>query len=419
MTDTFTASHGTNEPDQAAVAKLGDIAAAAGLRRIHMVAWRDLADVEAGGSEIHAAAIAKLWAAAGIDVTMRTSYAQGHLPTEVRDGYKVVRRAGRYLIFPRAAFAELRGSMGPRDGLVEIWNGMPFFSPLWAAGPKITFLHHVHAEMWAMTLPPNLARFGELVERRLAPPLYRRTRIVTLSASSKRELVDGLGFRPEMVSVVHPGIDARFSPGATRSPHPLVVAVGRLVAVKRFDVLVDVLVELKARHPALEAVIVGDGYERPALRELVAGHDAEGWLHLPGRVDDDALLGLYRSAWLLASTSAREGWGMTVTEAAACGTPAVATRIAGHLDAVDDGRSGLLADDTRGIVAAMDRVLSDEDLRRRLQEGALAHARKFTWEATARGTLEALAAEAERSRGPVLARRGGRRAGGRGGAATG
>ncbi|HEX9992105.1 MAG TPA: glycosyltransferase family 4 protein [Acidimicrobiales bacterium] len=396
MTDTFTTGHGADHPDQAAVAKLGDIAASAGLRRVHMLAWRDLADVEAGGSEIHAAAIAKLWAAAGIEVTMRTSYAQGHLPTEVRDGYKVVRRAGRYLIFPRAALAELRGAMGPRDGLVEIWNGMPFFSPLWAAGPRITFLHHVHAEMWQMALPPNLAKVGDLIERRLAPPLYRRTRVVTLSESSKRELVEQLGFRPERVSVVHPGIDPRFSPGGTRSPRPLVVAVGRLVAVKRFHLLVDALVALKPRHPDLRAVIVGDGYERGALREQIAANDADGWIALAGRVDDAALIDLYRSAWVLASTSAREGWGMTLTEAAACGTPSVVTRIAGHEDAVDEGRSGLLAGDLPGIVAALDRVLGDADLRRRLQEGALAHARRFTWEATARGTLEALAEEAHR-----------------------
>jgi glycosyltransferase involved in cell wall biosynthesis len=85
-----------------------------------------------------------------------------------------------------------------------------------------------------------------------------------------------------------------------------------------------------------------------------------------------------------------------LTEAAACGTPSVVTRIAGHEDAVDEGRSGLLAGDLPGIVAALDRVLGDADLRRRLQEGALAHARRFTWEATARGTLEALAEEAHR-----------------------
>ncbi|MCB1039653.1 MAG: glycosyltransferase, partial [Acidimicrobiales bacterium] len=140
--------------------KLGDLAAAAGLRRIHLLAWRDLDDVEAGGSEVHAAEVARHWAEAGIEVVMRTSHAQGHPPRAVRDGYEVVRKAGRYLVFPRAAVAEAAHRYGRRDGLVEIWNGMPFFSPLWASGPRIVFLHHIHAEMWKMVLPPNLARAG-------------------------------------------------------------------------------------------------------------------------------------------------------------------------------------------------------------------------------------------------------------------
>src|SRR5258706_14606742 len=91
------------------------MARAARLRRIHVLAWRDLADVEAGGSELHAAAIAALWAEAGIDVTSRTSYAQGHPPDARRDGYRGGRRAGRYLGFPRARAAELAGRPGLRD----------------------------------------------------------------------------------------------------------------------------------------------------------------------------------------------------------------------------------------------------------------------------------------------------------------
>ncbi len=71
--------------------KIGDLAAAAGVRRVHMLSWRDLADVEAGGSEVHAATVAKLWAEAGIEVTLRTSYAQGQAPVVTRDGYRVIR----------------------------------------------------------------------------------------------------------------------------------------------------------------------------------------------------------------------------------------------------------------------------------------------------------------------------------------
>ena len=179
------------------------------------------------------------------------------------------------------------------------------------------------------------------------------------------------------------------------------VAVGRLVPVKRFGLLIDALCDIKARHPGLQAIIIGDGYEREMLEAQLRERDAAGWISLPGRVDEAGLVDAYRRAWVVASTSAHEGWGMTITEAAACGTPSVATRIAGHEDAVVDGVSGLLADDRAGIAAALDRVLGDDALRARLTAGAADHASAFTWGATACGTLEVLAAETIRRRGPA------------------
>jgi glycosyltransferase involved in cell wall biosynthesis len=379
------------------VAQLGNIAAAAGLRRIAILAWRDIDDPEAGGSELHASRVAALWGQAGIEVTMRTSYAPGAAQVGWRDGYRVIRKAGRYLVFPRAAFSEMMGWHGASDALVEIWNGMPFFSPVWAATrPRAVWLHHVHDSMWEMTLPPRLARLGRTIEFQIAPPIYRRSRIVTLSESSKEEIARRLGLRPSNITVVPPGVDPSFRPGGTRDPSPLVVAVGRLVPVKRFDVLVDALAEVKTRRPDLRAVIVGEGYERDALERRIAELDAGGWISMPGRVDPPTLLDLYRRAWVVASASRHEGWGMTITEAAACQTPAVATRIAGHSDAIVDETTGLLVDDDKGLAESLDRVLRDDAFRSLLGKNALAHTSKFTWAATARGTLEVLAAEAQR-----------------------
>jgi glycosyltransferase involved in cell wall biosynthesis len=188
-------------------------------------------------------------------------------------------------------------------------------------------------------------------------------------------------------------VDSRYKAGGVRSPTPLVVAVGRLVPVKRFDVLLRALAKVKADQPDLRAVIIGEGYERPALEALRAELGADDWVGLPGRVAAEELVSWYRRAWVVASSSQREGWGMTLTEAAACGTPAVATAIVGHNDAVLDGESGLLVDDVRDLPAALGRVLRDEVLRSRLSKGALARARWFTWGATARRALEALATE--------------------------
>ena len=242
--------------------KIGDLAADAGIGRIHVLAWRDLDDVEAGGSELHASAVAARWAAAGIDVVMRTSHAAGSPPRARRDGYEVVRHAGRYLIFPRAVAAELLGRHGRRDALVEIWNGVPFLSPLWARGRRATWLHHVHEDMWPMVLPPKLARAGQLLERRIAPPFYRRTPIVTLSESSRSHILDRLRLPPANVHVVPPGIDPGFSPG-TEAPVPTVVAVGRLMPSKDFPALLDAMAAVRRKVPNARLRIIGEGYERP------------------------------------------------------------------------------------------------------------------------------------------------------------
>jgi glycosyltransferase involved in cell wall biosynthesis len=290
------------------------------------------------------------------------------------------------------------GWHGASDGLVEIWNGMPFFSPLWARRPTVTWLHHVHDSMWEMTLSPRLANLGRRVEFNVAPLLYRSTPIVTLSNSSKEEIVRKLHLKPHRVSVVPPGIDAAFSPGGQKAAAPLVLAVGRLVPVKRFAGLIDSLATLRQRQPGLELVIVGEGYEREALEAQVHELGANDWVSLPGWIDRAALVDLYRRAWVLASASAHEGWGMTITEAAACGTPSVATRIAGHTDAIVHGRTGLLVDDPVEMGAAIERVVGDESLRRSMSEAALTYATRFSWGATARGTLEVLANEATRRR---------------------
>jgi glycosyltransferase involved in cell wall biosynthesis len=381
------------------VAKIGDLAAAAGVRRIHVLAWRDLDDVEAGGSEVHIAEVAKLWAAAGLDITLRTSWAQGQPTEAVRDGYKVIRRAGRHLVFPRAAAAEIARRTGPRDVLIEIWNGMPFLSPVWCRGPRVILLHHVHAEMWNMTLGPKLGPLGALFESRVAPPVYRSSAVATLSESSKRELVDELGFRDERVTVVHPGLDARYAPGGERAPEPLVMALGRIAPVKRYDTLVRAAHHARARVPGLRLHIVGEGYERPVIEGVIDELDAAGWVTLRGHLTEDEKIDLYRQAWIIASASAREGWGMTLTEAAACGTPAVATRIAGHADAIREGSSGLLAEgDPRSLGDAMADVLTDDDLRARLSEGALARAAELTWTNTATQLMRVVADEVSRRR---------------------
>jgi len=358
-----------------------------GCSRVHVLAWRDLDDPDAGGSEVHADHFMRRWAAAGLDVTHRTSSAEGLPAIAERNGYHVVRRGSRYSVFPRGVARELR-SRRQYDALVEVWNGVPWLSPVWCRKPRITFLHHVHGPMWDQLLPRPFAFMGRAVEARLAPPFYRRTVTLTPSDATRDELLH-LGFRPDRVIAVNNGVEEMFQPADGHAPVPTIVCVGRLAPVKRQDQLIEAAVVAKRRVPELQVVIVGEGPLHGLLQERIAAHQAGDWIHLAGRLSHEELVSLYQQAWLVTSASLAEGWGLTLTEAAACGTPAVATDVNGHRSSVVDGVTGVLVplEDLGETIAD---VLLDDDRRNRLAEAALARAKTLTWEASARGVLQAL-----------------------------
>lgn len=375
----------------------GGVAAMLGLgvRRVHVLAWRDYDDPDAGGSEEHADQFMRRWAGSGLEVTHRTSAASGLAAMDRRNGYRVVRRGGRMSVFPLTAMSEVARRMGPYDALVEIWNGVPWMSPLWCRRPRLTFLHHVHGPMWDQIMPRPLAGVGRLMEARLAPPFYRRTLTLTPSEATREELL-ALGFAPARTVSVPNGVDPFFQPDpGMRSPSPLLVCVGRQAPVKRFDRMIEAAIVAKRSVPDLTMIIVGEGPLHEDMKAFVRDRAAESWITFHGRADRPQLLEFYRRAWVVGSASLAEGWGLTLTEAAGCGTPAVATDINGHRCSVVDGVTGLLAP-VDSLGDALVRVLSDTALRRRLGDAALARARTLTWEASALGVTRGLLHEIRR-----------------------
>ncbi|HRE02537.1 MAG TPA: glycosyltransferase, partial [Ilumatobacteraceae bacterium] len=159
--------------------------------------------------------------------------------------------------------------------------------------------------------------------------------------------------------------------------------------MKRFAELFKAALVARTRVPDLQLVIVGEGPERVVLESLIAAHDAAGWVSLRGHIGRHELLALYQQAWLVTSASLAEGWGLTLTEAAACGVPAVATDISGHRCSVVDGETGVLADlDHLGDTIAD--VLQQPQRRAELAAAALRRARELTWDNSALGIIDAL-----------------------------
>jgi glycosyltransferase involved in cell wall biosynthesis len=360
-----------------------------GITRIESFAWRDLADPDAGGSEVHADHVMSRWAQVGLTVSHRTS-TNAQSETLTRNGYTVTRRGGRYSVFLSVIASRLLRRASRDVAIVEIWNGVPWFSQLWGNKVRSTWLHHIHEDMWNESLPRVLAPIARWVEISLAPKFYRRTYIATLATTTQDELISR-GFVANRVVVAEPGIDPRYCPrDDAKTETPTLLAVGRLAPVKRFPLLLQIFADVLHAVPDAHLTIAGDGPDKDLLLQEIERLHLTDHVTLAGRVSDEELLELYQSSWLLVSASHSEGWGMTITEAAACGTPCVVTANHGHCAAATHNVTGLIVEDDADLSAEMIEVLTDYALRDTLTHGALTHAAKFQWDRTAAILLQTL-----------------------------
>ncbi|MGB0677777.1 MAG: glycosyltransferase family 4 protein [Ilumatobacteraceae bacterium] len=355
--------------------------------RVAVLSWRGPGDPDAGGSELHANEILSRWAQHGVEVTLfaRTP------PSATRPStspFSIVNIGSEYSVFARAAARVIRHRQH-FDAVVEILNGVPFCSPLWWRGPKVVWLHHPHTEMWEQRLPFPLAQVGRWNESAVIPKMYRSTRVITLSEPGHRDLV-AAGFNN--VTAIEPGVSPLFctpTEGSDQAPadRPFrLIAVGRLAPVKRWIGLLNAIEPL-ANRVALS--VVGDGPLAGDLQQWKADHRAD-WLQLLGHVSDDDLVGHYQEADLLVSASSAEGWGMTITEAARCGTPAIATNVLGHSAAIVDDVTGELVATPNDLTDAIQRLVQDPERLRRYADAACRRASSLSWDDAATRHLNEL-----------------------------
>jgi glycosyltransferase involved in cell wall biosynthesis len=169
-----------------------------------------------------------------------------------------------------------------------------------------------------------------------------------------------------------------------RSPTPLVAHIGRLEFYKRVDLLLEAVPLLRAEVPDVRVAIIGEGNALPSLQRLAARLGIEDVVDFLGFVDESAKVKMLQRAHVLANPSEKEGWGLTVLEGAACGTPTVASNVPGLRDSVLDGKTGLLVPhgDVPALARALSSVLRDAVLRERLSAEAVAWAARFQWDAS-------------------------------------
>jgi glycosyltransferase involved in cell wall biosynthesis len=232
--------------------------------------------------------------------------------------------------------------------------------------------------------------------------VYRRTRYVTVSDATHRELV-GLGVPASRISIIHNGTDAVAGDGVVRSVSPRVVVLGRLVPQKRVEIAVSAVAALRPRLPGLHLDIVGAGWWEPQLRAHVEHLGLADAVTFHGHVSEAEKHRLLARAWVHAMPSLKEGWGLVVVEAGVHGTPTLAFRDAGGpADSVRDGVTGILVDgpaddlSSAPFTRALDTLLTDPRRRADMAAAAQAWVSRFRWEDAVLAWEELLEQEAGR-----------------------
>jgi glycosyltransferase involved in cell wall biosynthesis len=352
---------------------------------IAFLSWRDTHNPEGGGAERALEEVAEGLVQRGARVTVFSAAHAGAPPEDEINGVRYVRNGSKLTVYPRGMQALRRGDLGDPDLVVDVQNGLPFFTRMVTRKPVVVLVHHVHREQWPVVYPGTMGKVGWWIERRFAPFLYRRCQYVTGSRATRDEL-STLGVDPKRVAVVHYGTDQPRPLEAGKTPYPSVCVVGRLVPHKQVEHAVDAVVELRDELPGLTLTVVGSGWWEHVLHEYVERRGATDVVRFLGQVEETAKEQVYEESWVLALPSLKEGWGLVVGEAALAGTPTVAYASAGGTrESVLDGTTGLLVDDRAEFTAALRRLLTDHDLRARLGEGARTNGGRYTWEQTRAG----------------------------------
>ena len=309
------------------------------------------------------------------------------------------------LAIPDVAMRRIATLARPVDPIADLLTAKDLLSVVRSFRPDIIHTHHSKAGLVGRSVAilagvPRVHTFhghvfegyfgrrtsGAIVaaERLLAT---RTSRLIALGPLQRDDLLArGIG-RPDRFDIVPLGLDLERYRLADRAAARrelglpvdavVIVAIGRLVPIKRVDRMIRVFADVHARKPDARLYIIGDGSERVAAESQTAEAGLAEAVTFCGWRSDVA--SWYAASDFVALSSDNEGTPLALIEAAAAGRPAVATSVGGVADVVTDGVTGLLAaaNDEAGLANAMFRLADDTGLRARLGAAAPAAAERF------------------------------------------
>ena len=327
--------------------------------RILILTWRDLAHPQAGGAEVYTEQVARRWATGGHEVTVFASAVEGRPDEEVVDGYRVVRRGGRLTVYRAARTWYAANGQGQFDVVIDMVNTVPFKAHQWITDtPVMAFFHQTAEECWHFNAPMPVAILGRYVLEPRWIKAYRGRTVMVVSQSTADALAR---FGVHNTVILPEGFEPVAVPDVAKEDKPTVVWCARLVPYKRPQDVVEAARIAREQIPDLQVWIMGGG---PMLEEL--RKTAPDGVDILGRVDENDKNERMARAHVHVATSAREGWGLVVSEAAALGTPTIAYNTPGLKDSTMAAKGQLCPPNPAALAAFLVEALP------RLQENPVA-----------------------------------------------
>ncbi|HUR94162.1 MAG TPA: glycosyltransferase family 4 protein [Gemmatimonadales bacterium] len=359
-----------------------------------VVNWQDRENPQSGGAEIHLFEIFSRLASRGHRVRLVCSGWPGAPARATLDGIEIDRTGSRHsfaLLGRRAVRRAIRAERP--DVVVEDMNKLPLFLSGMTALPFCAIVPHLFGETAFEEAPWPMAAAVWAAERPLARA-YRRAGFHAISESTRDDLV-ARGVPSGSVRVIHPGVDGtRFvpAPDGGRTEQPRFLYVGRLKRYKGIALAIRALAAARVHRGDLALDIAGTGDHRPELEQLAASLGLAEVVRFHGFVSEAAKIELLQRSWANVFPSPKEGWGITVVEAAACGTPSIASNSPGLRDSVRDGETGFLVPhgNVDALAGRMLELAGSPAVVARLGRGARRFAEGLTWDRTAAETEQHL-----------------------------
>ena len=353
--------------------------------RILIFNWRDTKHVYAGGAEVYIHELAKQWVADGNTVTVFCGNDNKNLSNETIDGISIIRRGGTYTVYLFAALYYIFKFRRNHDVIIDCENGIPFFTPLYTRKPVILLIHHIHQDVFRAFLKFPLKQIAGMLEGKLMPLLYWNKRVVTVSQSSLKEIAELGIIRPEQIDVVYNGVKEPDTHAYKKANYPLFTYLGRLKDYKNVDVAIKAFAEVVKKHADAKLLIAGQGESFDGLYALAGSYGLLNNVTFLGRISEDEKTKILAESWVMLQPSQMEGWGISVIEANAHGTPVIASRVNGLKDSVQENVTGLLVEvgNIHAFSEAMNLLIENPALRTQLSYSAHEWSKYFRWSKSA------------------------------------